>query len=210
MFFDEPDLVTAAPAIHDGQTAEHASRHPVTHTAGRTEMHYAPFADRAFAGVVDAMFLSLVETISICALNLVLNNTWTVLTHALLPCLVSFLYYPLLECSGWQATIGKRCFGLTVTDIDGGKLSLLRAFLKQSLQALTGTISFAGIFLLCSAIVTYSTLDPTTTFFVGIFIANILYFGMHCVIVFTQKKQSVFDKVTGRLVYKRRQRVIQD
>ncbi|HEY9731139.1 MAG TPA: RDD family protein [Drouetiella sp.] len=190
MFLDEPDLITAAPIVLKSQ--------------------YASFADRAFAGVLDAIILTVVETIGFSSINLITGNTWSVLTHAILPCAISFLYYPIMECSSWQATVGKRCFGLMVTDNNGKKLSLIRAFFKQTLQTITGTILFAGIFLLCASITNYSSLNPTAVFFTGIFIANVLYFGMHCAIVFTQKKQSVFDKVTGRLVYKRRFKIIED
>ncbi len=47
---------------------------------------------------------------------------------------VPFLYWPVLESSRWQATVGKRIMGLQVTDLDGDRLSfvhaLLRAFAK--------------------------------------------------------------------------------
>ena len=36
-----------------------------------------------------------------------------------------FLYWPVLESSGWQATVGKRVMGLQVTDADGGRLSFM-------------------------------------------------------------------------------------
>jgi uncharacterized RDD family membrane protein YckC len=44
--------------------------------------------------------------------------------------LVPFLYWPVLESSPWQATIGKRVMGLQVTDADGKRLGFLRALLR--------------------------------------------------------------------------------
>lgn len=53
---------------------------------------------------------------------------WVALT------VVPFLYWPVLESSSWQATVGKRLMGLQVTDLEGNRLSfvhaLLRAFAK--------------------------------------------------------------------------------
>ena len=47
---------------------------------------------------------------------------------------IPFLYWPVLESSSWQATVGKRVMGLQVTDLEGNRLTfvhaLLRAFAK--------------------------------------------------------------------------------
>ncbi len=42
-----------------------------------------------------------------------------------------FLYWPVLESSGWQATVGKRIMGLQVTDADGGRLSFMHALMRM-------------------------------------------------------------------------------
>ena len=44
---------------------------------------------------------------------------------------VPFLYWPVLESSRWQATVGKRIMGLQVTDADGGRLSFVHALLRM-------------------------------------------------------------------------------
>ncbi len=167
---------------------------------------YASFAERVYSGTFDATLLSVVETGLICGLNFAFPGDRSfsqVALHAGLPFLISFLYYPLLESSGWQGTVGKRTFGLIVTDTNNEKLSLSRAFFKQTLQAITGTILFATVFFLCASIAERTTWDTIALYAIGIFIANILYFALHCAIVFSKRKQSVFDKITGRLVYKR-------
>jgi uncharacterized RDD family membrane protein YckC len=40
---------------------------------------------------------------------------------------VGWLYFALLESSAWQATLGKKALGLAVTDLDGRRVSFLRA-----------------------------------------------------------------------------------
>jgi uncharacterized RDD family membrane protein YckC len=41
--------------------------------------------------------------------------------------LVTWLYHALMESSEWQATVGKRMFGLVVTDMAGRRVSFGRA-----------------------------------------------------------------------------------
>lgn len=57
---------------------------------------------------------------------------WVVMT------LVSFLYWPVLESSRWQATFGKRIMGLEVTDLDGNRIGFLRAFLRSIAKVISG------------------------------------------------------------------------
>jgi uncharacterized RDD family membrane protein YckC len=45
--------------------------------------------------------------------------------------LLSWAYWSLLESSPWQATLGKKAFHLKVTDLDGRRLTFLRASLRQ-------------------------------------------------------------------------------
>jgi uncharacterized RDD family membrane protein YckC len=52
-----------------------------------------------------------------------------------------FLYWPVLESSSWQATVGKRILGLQVTDADGGRLSFLHALMRM-LAKIVSSIPF--------------------------------------------------------------------
>lgn len=45
----------------------------------------------------------------------------------IVPLLIFWLYFSLMESSDKQATVGKRIFGIRVTDINGNKISFLRA-----------------------------------------------------------------------------------
>jgi uncharacterized RDD family membrane protein YckC len=51
---------------------------------------------------------------------------------------VPFLYWPVLESSRWQATLGKRIMGLEVTDLDGNRLGFLRALLRSLAKIVSG------------------------------------------------------------------------
>jgi len=55
--------------------------------------------------------------------------------------LVPFLYWPALESSRWQATVGKRVMGLSVADIDGNRLSFVHALLR-ALARIVSAIPF--------------------------------------------------------------------
>jgi len=43
------------------------------------------------------------------------------------PIIAAWLYFSLMECSSWQATLGKRAMGIKVTDEHGGRISFGRA-----------------------------------------------------------------------------------
>jgi uncharacterized RDD family membrane protein YckC len=68
---------------------------------------------------------------------------WVVMT------LVSFLYWPVLESSRWQATFGKRIMGLEVTDLDGNRIGFLRAFLR-SIAKVISAVPFGIGFLIAA------------------------------------------------------------
>src|ERR1041385_5605179 len=58
---------------------------------------------------------------------------------------LSIAYYVGFESSHWQATIGKRALGIIVTDMQGNRVSTLRAlgrYLGKLLSALTLLIGF--------------------------------------------------------------------
>jgi len=58
----------------------------------------------------------------------------------------TWLYFAVMESSSWQATIGKKVFGLYVTDLEGRRLTLSRAtgrtFAKY-LSSLTAGVGYA-------------------------------------------------------------------
>ena len=57
----------------------------------------------------------------------------------------NFLYYTIFESSNWQGTLGKRVLGLKVTDLEGKRISFLRAIgrhFAQYLSAITLAIGY--------------------------------------------------------------------
>jgi uncharacterized RDD family membrane protein YckC len=54
------------------------------------------------------------------------------------------LYFPLMESSKWQATLGKRAVGIIVTDLDGNKISVGRAFGRFFGKIVSAIILYIG------------------------------------------------------------------
>jgi uncharacterized RDD family membrane protein YckC len=53
---------------------------------------------------------------------------------------LTWLYHALMECSPWQATVGKKALGLVVTDLDGQRVSFGRATGRHFGKMLTNLI----------------------------------------------------------------------
>jgi len=58
-----------------------------------------------------------------------------------------FFYWPLLESSHWQATVGKRVMGLQVTDAEGQRLSFVHALLRMLAKIVSSIPLGAGYLL---------------------------------------------------------------
>ena len=55
-----------------------------------------------------------------------------------------WLYWSLMESSGWQATLGKMALGLVVTDVAGNRVSFSRASARHWSKALSALILMIG------------------------------------------------------------------
>ncbi len=62
--------------------------------------------------------------------------------------LVPTLYFAGLESSPWQATLGKRFFGMKVTTVEGRPISFARAFIRFLLKFFSGFL-FGLAYLVC-------------------------------------------------------------
>ncbi len=88
---------------------------------------------------------------------------------------LKWLYWALMESSGWQATLGKKALGLYVTDLDGNRVSFGRASGRYW--------SGRGL-----------SMVPLGT----------LYYFVDCICCgFTEKKQAVHDMIAGCLVMRK-------
>lgn len=53
-------------------------------------------------------------------------------------------YYAILESSKMQATVGKRLFGLQVTDLEGERIGLVRASVRHWAKVVSHAVLFMG------------------------------------------------------------------
>jgi len=101
---------------------------------------YASFTRRAAAYIFDQCLVGLFAGIFIlrpllARAGIPADNPWVLMTGTsrqilainLLLTMASYLYWAALESSPWQATVGKRLFGMVVTDLQGRRISLGRA-----------------------------------------------------------------------------------
>jgi uncharacterized RDD family membrane protein YckC len=94
----------------------------------------------------------------------------------LLAVAVSWLYWALMESSGWQATLGKKALGIYVTDMRGTRVTFGRASGRFFAGRGLGSVPSIG----------------------G------LYFLIDCVMAgFTEKKQALHDMMASCLVLRR-------
>jgi uncharacterized RDD family membrane protein YckC len=57
---------------------------------------------------------------------------------------IQTLYFALMESSNYQASIGKMVLGLKVTDVNGGKLDFVKAFVRNLSKVISTFILFIG------------------------------------------------------------------
>jgi uncharacterized RDD family membrane protein YckC len=106
---------------------------------------------------------------------------WTILGPKILLVLIitaiaSWLYWALMESSGWQATLGKKALGLVVTDLQGNRISFGRASGRFFSGRGVSSIPYLG----------------------G------LYFIVDCLCVaFTGRKQAIHDMIASTLVLRK-------
>lgn len=58
--------------------------------------------------------------------------------------MAGWIYYALMESSGWQATLGKKVLGLKVTDLAGNRISFARASGRFFGKILSGMLLLVG------------------------------------------------------------------
>lgn len=86
----------------------------------------AGFWIRGFANFIDTIVVVLIIfTITLIATRTIGASFLAV--YLLMSVIVPFTYFPLFHSGGWQATPGKRLFGIYVTRSDGGPLSVPHA-----------------------------------------------------------------------------------
>lgn len=94
---------------------------------------YAGFWRRSAAALVD---LFLLQALALLALAM---QSQLILLAA------SALYFAAMHSSPWQATLGKRAFGIKVTGLDGERITFMRALARTLAAALSVALLFIGL-----------------------------------------------------------------
>ncbi|MDL2320720.1 RDD family protein [Desulfosarcina sp. OttesenSCG-928-B08] len=134
-------------------------------------MMYAGVWKRFCAVVVDSVILTGVILImiflgSILRAMIGLDEGLVTLFVTICYFALCLLYFPLMESSSRQATIGKIAMGLRVTDLSGNRISFGKALVRHLCKILFNTVLYLGSIM----------------------------------IIFTEKKQGLYDIVAGTLV----------
>jgi len=67
-----------------------------------------------------------------------------VIRIAIISAVIQWLYFSLMESSSWQATLGKKALGLTVTDLEGRRIGFGRATGRYFAKIISTLILFIG------------------------------------------------------------------
>lgn len=123
------------------------------------ERRYGGFWIRFVAFIADAIVYSIVTSIVLVPVVMMLGMSLMDLAASgdapaaggvgvgavkLVGFAIPWLYFTLLESSAWQATLGKKMCGLRVTDLNGNRISFLRANGRFFAKILSSMILLIG------------------------------------------------------------------
>ena len=109
--------------------------------------------------------------------------------------LPTWLYFAWSERSAWQATIGKRVFGLIVTDIGGNRIGFGQALLRTVIKLLPWEVSHLTVNLPTSIM-----FDPEPKFRFGFLVVFALLVLYPTLILLTRRRQSMHDLIAKTIV----------
>jgi uncharacterized RDD family membrane protein YckC len=105
-------------------------------------MEYAGFWRRVAAAVIDGILVGIVSGI-VTAIAGGISDDARVIAQLLL-LVAAYVYYAGMESSVYQATVGKIALGIQVTDLNGNRISFLRALGRNLAEILSALILFIG------------------------------------------------------------------
>ena len=125
---------------------------------GTLAVNYVGFWSRFIAALIDAivvgvfvfigMILSFVLGIVIGGVSEDAGTLIFVLSYGVIT-ILSILYYPYMEASESQATIGKQMLGMKVVDLDGNRITFMKAFIRSPIgKFLSGIILYLGFLII--------------------------------------------------------------
>jgi uncharacterized RDD family membrane protein YckC len=109
---------------------------------------YADFGKRFLATLLDGVILAiisiLINIVVGIALTLINNDTLANLVGNLVGITIGWLYYTIQESSPKQATLGKQALGIVVTDLNGKRISFVKATIRYFSKFISALILFIG------------------------------------------------------------------
>lgn len=147
---------TSCPECGDPEPLSSEEQKLVTGKEIVTKNGYAGFWFRAIAIIVDSIIAQLVSIITVIPLAFALGASMAGTSTAseiestgyVLGCvmgiLIQWLYFTISESSIWQATLGKKMFGIFVTDMDGNKIGFGKANARYWSKIISALILFIG------------------------------------------------------------------
>ena len=118
---------------------------------------YGGFWRRVLASIIDSIILGIAGSILGGVLGAVIGwqmadsgysieeiTTFSGFTGGLIGIALGWLYSAILESSSLQATVGKMALGVVVTDLNGERISFLRATGRHFAKILSSLIMFIG------------------------------------------------------------------
>ena len=118
------DLHTGQPIAPTGTTA-----------GGQTRVGYAGFWKRFAAWIIDVIVLTVVQLVMTAILGPVGGAASVV---------IGWFYYAGMESSVKRATLGKMALGIAVTDVDGRRITFMRATGRHFAKMISGLILLIG------------------------------------------------------------------
>ena len=120
-------------------------------------MNYANVWKRFLAGLIDSIILSIFNSIIISVISKIFVSgtageetsgvILAVVINWVIFIIISWLYYAIQESSPRQATIGKQAMGLVVTDMNGEKISFVKATIRNFAKIISAIILYIGYFM---------------------------------------------------------------
>lgn len=163
-----PDEVRSAPPAANPYSAPTAPLLPLPQTNAAALEDYAGFWKRVGAYILDAIILYIPNMLIMKAMGgdaaqATMRQAMlaapgdphammaaygqfysSIAAASLITTALTWLYFALCESSAWQATVGKLALGIRVTDLQGNRISFLRALGRYPAKILSSLILFIG------------------------------------------------------------------
>jgi Predicted membrane protein/domain len=153
------------------------------------KLNYAKFMKRVFAYIIDNLVLGTIGLIEFAImyrfLKYQVTHTQLLMIDVNIVTLTNILYFSIMESSSKKATIGKKAIGIFVTDLEGNKITFLKAIIRNCVKLIASIIVFLN-----------SLVYPTNILYGKTYIQMLGYLFA----LFLPRKQALHDLITGTVV----------